>query len=332
MIIYTFSCVSLLILVLFIGATLETKESEHVPKLFWSPNNAGLFSQYLQMKLLIHHAAALRRKLILLATTSPHYQDSKIVMCDIFMLPQNVSCGNLPDKMRCTKNFDVIVGAGVSDDVCYSGSVAFNSGVRVRSLIIKSVDILLPVPFQFTAMYEKTSTTLYNALLKATCSSTMQCRMLGNVFTVVHWRRGDQLLGRCQKGVDTSVNCHNASALVLRVREFSSDPTVYVATNEPHGSREMAELRRLGFVTFQDVARDAHSLQGASDFAILAAETSLMLSATTFLAWGVSEINDVVEHERREAGLSHCLGQDQPAQEVQHNWCTTHGHSNGAAK
>lgn len=331
----TFARVStfwLLLVLLSSGLSFHSVKSEHVPKLYWSPNNAGLFSQYLQLKLLIHHSAPLGRVLVVVPTTSPHYQNKEIKICEIFVVPSNVSCSSLPSKVRCTKNFEQLVGEPLLDDVCYSGTVAFSSGARVRSLIIKSVDIPLQVPFQFTAAYEAVSILLFNNLLRTSCTNVVHCKTLGKPFTVVHWRRGDQLQGRCLKSVDTSVNCQNATALVQRVREFSSDPIVYVATNEPQNSREMAELRRLGFVTYQDAARDNTHLWNADDFAVLAAETHLMLAATTFLAWGVSEINDVVEHERREAGLSHCIGQDRPAVELQHNWCTVHKLSNSVAK
>jgi hypothetical protein len=115
---------------------------------------------------------------------------------------------------------------------------------------------------------------------------------------------------------------------VQRVNALTGKELVYVATNEPQQSEEMEHLRSQGFVTFEDVHQDSAVLSGdeSSDlFMVLAAETSLMLNATTFLGWGISEINDVVEHERMLAGRSFCLNQPVPAEETQHNWCTMFG-------
>ena len=71
-------------------------------------------------------------------------------------------------------------------------------------------------------------------------------------YTVVHWRRGDQLSSRCRQGKDSSVNCKSAADLVAMVRNHSHDSLVYVATNEPANSTELEVLRSASFKLYSD--------------------------------------------------------------------------------
>lgn len=52
-----------------------------------------------------------------------------------------------------------------------------------------------------------------------------------------------------------------------------------------------------------------------------------MLEASTFLGWGISEINDVVEYERMKAGKSYCINQDPPVDANLEAWCSMEGHT-----
>ena len=306
----------------------STLQPGSVLKLYWVPNNAGLFSQFLQLKIMAKHASEIARELIVVPTSSPHYGSKTINMCDIFMLPYNVTCAPLPPGMYCEKNFKKIHRAHESQDACYIGTIAFNTDIRVRTHILNAVQ--LSTKFQFTEKYVAFANKFQEQLERIACTRTasMGCAEGRIPFAVVHWRRGDQLTGRCVKNVDASVNCADAPALVQRVNALTGNELVYVATNEPQQSEEMEHLRSQGFVTFDDVLQDSAALSGeeSSDlFMVLAAETSLMLNATTFLGWGISEINDVVEHERMLAGRSFCLDQPAPVEETQHNWCTMFG-------
>ena len=44
-----------------------------------------------------------------------------------------------------------------------------------------------------------------------------------------------------------------------------------------------------------------------------------MLDASTYLGWGVSEVNDVIEHERRLLGKSHCVAKESAV--TYPTWC-----------
>lgn len=304
----------MILLTVAIGNSAEVK----VPRLFWVPNSAGLFSHFLQLKIMYFKAEEHQRELVVVPTTSPHYGNRTIDMCSIFLFAGNtVSCQPLPSRMTCQKDFTHIVASNATSDVCYDGSIAFGTPAKGRQFVLKAVD--LPFLLQFNPKHILLASQFKVALRQST-------EAYGNRFsyTVVHWRRGDQLQGRCTRNVDASVNCANAAALVRKVKENTDDKVVYVATNEPQDSAEMAYLRKKGFLTYSDIATNITTFRDADVFQVLSIEVALMLGADTFLAWGISEINDVVEHERMLAGKSHCVAQDKPLEHSQENWCTLH--------
>lgn len=112
------------------------------------------------------------------------------------------------------------------------------------------------------------------------------------------------------------MNCRSVQDLVAEVKTYATDRVVYIATNAQNMSKADVELiTREGFQLFNPtfVSYHAHSAEA------LAVEVQLMLDASTFLGWGVSLINDLVEHTRMLHGKSWCTA-------VEHNvtyptWC-----------
>jgi hypothetical protein len=136
-------------------------------------------------------------------------------------------------------------------------------------------------------------------------------------YTAVHWRRGDQVK-RCRSKLDQSVNCDTAEAFVAEVRRQSNDEIIYVATNAKSDSPEVQVLRDAGFKTLADGMKDIDpDPVGLKDFAI---DMSLMMNATKFLSFGVSEINDLVDYERKVNGLSWCVTKEENIH-VHHTFC-----------
>lgn len=164
-------------------------------------------------------------------------------------------------------------------------------------------------------------TVRYSSLVQAS-TRALKNKANGGNWTVVHWRRGDQIPRRCMTRVDKSVNCEGARALALLVRNLSTDSVVYIATNEKNLST-LSTLRNSGFLLFNDLLDNLNieSKPSLSALDILIAEVSLMLQATTFLAWGVSEIDDVVQFERMKRGKSYCMGQTNISTIFEMNWC-----------
>ena len=116
---------------------------------------------------------------------------------------------------------------------------------------------------------------------------------------------------RCLMARDMSVNCHNATELVDKVMKYTSDLIVFIATNEPADSPQMTVLKNAGFLVFNDVwdkaEQEKRQLDKIAPFVI---ETALMMDADTFLGWGLSEVNDMVEMERMKVRKAACVAQN----------------------
>jgi len=143
-------------------------------------------------------------------------------------------------------------------------------------------------------------------------------------YTAVHWRRGDQLTSRCAHSRDFSVNCGTAEELIKAIRAHSNDKLIYVATNEPESSPEHIRLRKEpGFKVFADgraaVLEAGGGVSSSNNYLnasipvvdVFVLEVALMVDATTFLGWGMTEVKDVIEFERMKQKKSFCVARDE---------------------
>ena len=152
---------------------------------------------------------------------------------------------------------------------------------------------------------------------------------------VVHWRRDDQGL-RCKKGLDRSVNCGSVFDFMnkinvtlnefdrSRIQESKSSGrgigsgshshlhigkrVIYVATNEKDKTL-LKILSKNGFQTFDgtNTAKISNSSSNFNSYTPLTVEVQLMLDADLFLAWGASQIDDVIQYERRMRKKPYCV-------------------------
>ena len=64
--------------------------------LLWQSNKAGLFSQFLQLKLISQYAQHYDRILLSAPINSTHFSNLTIRLCDIFILPTKlVTCADI---------------------------------------------------------------------------------------------------------------------------------------------------------------------------------------------------------------------------------------------
>jgi hypothetical protein len=266
----------------------------------WYPSASGLFSQFVQLKLFYEaNNNYFNRTIFVMPLTSAHYDNVSVSFCDLFELPHAISCPRVDDpRLNFTltyrlRSFGSKLLEARTPGIVWNGRVPFFPRTHnIRDVIVRSVDLsmrlrLTPAKLE---LFEK-------------CKAALGI-LPDMTYTVVHWRRGDQLETRCAMRLDLSVNCEDAMGLIKRVREFSRDKIVFVATNEKPSSPELDVLEENGFKIFRSTNIDLPLID------ILMVETALMVDATTFLAWGVSEVNDVVEFERRENGQSWCKSGD----------------------
>lgn len=117
----------------------------------------------------------------------------------------------------------------------------------------------------------------------------------------------------------TLVNCNDASHLISFVQNNIKDKSVYIATNEKNAQDELKLLTDAGFLIFN---QSYVSNITNDDLNIFMLEVGLMLDSTTFLGWGVSEINDVVENQRMRMKKSYCKTNENLLEEIVFpTWC-----------
>lgn len=171
-------------------------------------------------------------------------------------------------------------------------------------------------------------------------------------YMVVHWRRGDQLRTRCAAdwgGLrDESMNCRSVDELMATILTTAArvypgirkltDANIAIATNELNQT-VLSTLRANGLVLVSDVIQQAFNasaspsasgvipsqtvrlestpkLHALEEFAL---EAQFMLGAASLITYGISTVNDVLEHARMQQGnKSWCLYIDVAAQ---NNWC-----------
>ena len=336
---------ALAILVVWMCSTLATNIDW-----VWIPNGEGIFSQFLQLRV-IHHVAKEVFRNDSLTVAMPffdtiHFNKSILDLCSIFSLPKYIQCKScvVVNKSTCSKhsavirtayNFrhkgktdhsirEILLEVGSSADsashtptmssdcmttntpthrtVCYSKGVPTLGGRTRRDAFLRAISFPLP-KFELHRDYRKSfvdyKTKMFENALLPLLNTTVN-------YTVVHWRRGDQLSSRCRQRKDQSVNCGDASELIEEIGRLTHDHLVYIATNEDPRSKDSQTLRQHGYLLFDE---QLSSFQHGSVGSFLL-EVRLMLDATTFLGWGVSIINDVIEHERMLRRKSWCTTND----------------------
>lgn len=289
--------------------------------LIWQPNNEGLFSQYLQMHIMIHVTKNLNITFLNILDFKTAHFNKYESLCDIFVVPNSVRCVSklvATNQTTCRETSLIIRQAYYyknyaqlgqqrekilhrlnlyNNSVCYDMITPFIGGQTRRDAILRSTSFFPTLKFH----HEYTKD--FRLYLHMLFSNVGSFYATGLNYTVVHWRRGDQLASRCMQGRDTSVNCLSVQELIGEVKRYTTDKVVYIATNDDSLTAEdLQNLRAAGFQLF-NASRVSFSASSVSSFVL---EVKLMLSATTFLGWGVSIINDIVEHERMRQGLTWC--------------------------
>lgn len=294
--------------------------------LFFDSNSAGLFSQFLQLKAMYKKAKDIGYNLVLTPIKSRHYGNMQIKLCDIFNLPSDISCKPLPDGMPCHDRWPGQVYFDKSNFFCYSGSISFSNDNRLaRRYILDAVDYKLTMAFSDWALkYWKDFRNAFRLILKNRGLDE------DSPYSTVHWRRGDQIKSRCDTNFDISVNCGDATELVELIRKSTNDSIVYIATNEKSGL-QLSILQEAGYLTYDVVTENNKAVfsgtKAPNEIQILVVETKMMMHATTFLAWGISEVDDTVEQYRMMRNLTYCTGFKQQAKiGKQDSWCSRGRH------
>lgn len=236
--------------------------------MIWLPNNEGLFATFLSLRVMMHYMNQVGPSSRLLVVpprhSTTHFSGKRVDamdLCRIFSLsPSGVicpkqtmktaktlcNCNSLTDRRRmiclnAPKLLEWMNNAALRSrlreaNICYKDSyIPLPGMVTHREVTLSAVNMPMP-KFRFGEAYTVWVRAFQRSLLTLGGLEGSQ-----NSFTVVHWRRGDQLTSRCsaRQGKDVSVNCRNASSLLKLVERIRSHRIVYVATNEPRNSSQL---------------------------------------------------------------------------------------------
>lgn len=309
-------CLKLLIISITSSIALSKRHSQSVstlPLLWLSTRNEGLAEHWSQLnKIWFGLSSKCNRSVQVVPFKSDdHYTDAGYInMCDYFVMPKGITCGNqTPEEVvrsvnpRCS-----MLGCNPRTWYCkpdafgLGNTTTFRKIVDVRrpnycndtcSLLKSNLPVNKGVyfPIKFTAKFESLFNlcfTYLNERTRASSSSTL---------TVVHWRRGDQILSRCHSNVDISVNCRSAEVFIDKVRNHTRNLSslVYVSTNE-NKPDILKKLSDAGMLSWRSFGFMAHKELKSIDVFIV--ELMLMINATTFLYWGSSTIPSLVNAAR----------------------------------
>jgi hypothetical protein len=188
----------------------NNNQKSKVKYLLWFSNNDGIFSQFLQMKIMHYVAQNLhKRTLIIAPIRSYHLPNKTVILCDLFQLPSTIQCFNNEEMynwnyyykdFRCLTDIKVTIilrsqnyGMNLEKDelVCFKGLIPFLGTSTRRDAVLKAVDFASP-PLVLHKNYREQF-----LIFKRNMG-------LNSNYTVIHWRRGDQLSSRCKQGRDLS--------------------------------------------------------------------------------------------------------------------------------
>ena len=271
------------------------------------------------------------RVLVLVPFTSDHYVDSGwINLCDYFLFPDNIVCtsehpvdvvSRMPCVVDCSgvwpchkdehvflnPNFDLelrstefpLISKGtyhMDKDLC-GLYVSEDASRKAEWFPIKPRERYVGFYMLIKKIFQTLSGAGPNDVIK---------------YTVLHWRRGDQLTERCKNGIDSSINCMNSTNVLsyvqgMRLMDKSITSYLYIATNEGNTTM-LEELEKAGIYTWWTLYKNYKFKMKSIEMFII--ELQLMTDADRFLrtranfGWMsfASWVDQLIEIERERLG------------------------------
>lgn len=272
-------------------------------------------SHYLRFTYIVYKiwnaAIAVNRRVVAVSWTSKrHYHDvDSISLCDIFSLPSSVECTAKSNVTIFSEHDCLYIGTShkpsdygwdnipksisfeYKDVDCIAGPASPNVGIY-PSMTRKN--IVSPETQLFTDRY-------LNILPKILAVFGVD---YAKGYTIVHWRRGDQLETRCNGKIDKSVNCGSIDDFLKELEynlevyvPFNKGPIpTYIATNEK-SSQSIKKIQENNYFVFDDIKKGLKEMSFTS-LDIFVFELMMMIDCTYLFAWGVSSINNFLYRYR----------------------------------
>mmetsp|Transcript_32388 Transcript_32388/g.44237 ORF Transcript_32388/g.44237 Transcript_32388/m.44237 type:complete len:354 (-) Transcript_32388:231-1292(-) len=293
-------------------------------ELVYISTDEGLLSHFRQLQEMWSISKVVNRNIITPYFMSSHFPDVNVSMCKIFEIPSEVTCLPFgPEEARL--KYKCIEMKNVKSDhfdfrrdKCISGSVNLNYGFNVpgnKNLKFKRVTF----DKSYRKLYSEARLKLMAMVVGNGSAGMNEISYLSKALVVVHWRRGDQLGYRCQRKLDTTVNCRTPEEFITTVKtqltllvhsksktkatkqqqnrpiSMESD-IIYVATNE-NNTQSLTKIRKAGFKTFDDL--NLTKLNVLDRFVV---ELLLVCNANYFIHFGFSEMAGFSKQCRTSSG------------------------------
>ena len=302
--------------------------------LVWLGTEEGIASRYEGIESMRGLAFSLNKTLVIVNGNCGHYRSLEknpkghYSLCHVFNFPNSISCLDAPvgvvvQKLACAcPRSESWKQQGVRD---WTDNI-HQYGLRDRhEHLVKRIDGISPAMDDakkisclvsrgdpFSRYMSQIPVKIQHRFLQAV--EMAEARLFRNNSTstliVVHWRRKDQMTTRCSSNhgspiSDSSINCASTSLEFIQyIRNVTStapsnSTAIYIATNEEN-QKIINDLSNAGLWTFKDLGFSSTVASPIDRFII---ELALMARATTFLGWGVTAVNSLVERMRRQESI-----------------------------
>lgn len=178
--------------VAWIAGSVDHKNASKI--LVWDSNDSGIFSHFFQLKYVNSVAKSVGRSLTVATFSTAHNNGTTISLCNVFDLP-HISCQQPNTRNKnCFSKFNKAFQSSTKNTICFRGLLWGNSGVVPAR---QRLNVMVMKPFlNFQNPYKKKYDIVHEMvmdLMQQHIKAVLAEQELRNRYTVVHWRRGDQV-------------------------------------------------------------------------------------------------------------------------------------------
>jgi hypothetical protein len=280
---------------------------------YFVPNGEGLIAHLAHLQELWWSAVIVNSSIWMTGYYSGHYRDvDTVVMCDIFLLPKEISCIYLDGESIMSNYTCYQTGSETrheeeddgnddgegkvvvqrSQDINFSKISCLYAGFHLPGSEISKRQALVKRNFMSYPYFTKKYLDMLRIVKDALDLTDTQG------YWAVHWRRGDQVPTRCKDGKDKSVNCGDEMTFLAHMNRNiekyrTKGSKIYLATNEQDPDL-LNYFEENGILTSKDIIDVFNGIEEPielSSLDLFVIELTLMCDAKYFMAWGPSSIS-----------------------------------------
>lgn len=278
--------------------------------LYYIPDGEGLVSQVRRADLVWNIANSVNRLVRMVSFNTGHFGFKEESLCEIFDMPSNFSCISETKEEIFEKTHCII--ASTSKPASYYKGYPIDTECST-TFDYSKVDCVAGAFFTTAGkypQYDRIPILMNTKVINENYLKFLpQLRKLLGVgknveYSVVHWRRDDQLKTRCFKNIDTSVNCRTPEELAATVNKLgyknynrTKTTITYIATDEKR-VEQLDYLKSQKYKLFEsDLSEGMQNFVDSSSNIkrdIFVLELMMMMDADYYMAWGYSSVHKFV--------------------------------------